>query len=75
MRLVNIADLNAALATQVTQNSAYFFLDNEMDMASLTFLLVNIIYYMLKRLCLKRYTEGTKPTACFLKPAFSGDLQ
>ena len=50
-------------------------LGNEMNLASLAFLLVNNIYFMLKRLSLKGYAKGAKPKVCFLKLAFLGDLR
>ena len=50
-------------------------LGNEMIRLVKPFLQINNIYFRLKRLCLKVYAEGAMPTVCFLKSAFSENLQ
>ena len=49
----------------------FLALGNEMIRLVQPFLLVNNIYFRLKRLCMKVYAEGAEPTVCFLKTAFS----
>ena len=49
----------------------FIALGNKMEMARL-FYIVNNIYFMLKKLCLKQLTDGVQPTLCFLKSTFLG---
>ena len=69
--------LNVFLSnTSGTESHLSLAHNTEIDMASLTIFTSKYhIYFRLKRLCLKVYAEGTKSTVCFLKPAFSGNLQ